>query len=174
MKKKTPDTAQSLKVLDVRPVVLTKPMGGRRKHITSEQIDAFCRALDQPTTFEVACAIIGFPARTIRDWINKGEDQDCTDEVLMELSAKYAQVMAGGNRGALMKLNLEHAVDDPKTAIALTQMLIPSTNITKNMKIEASVEAKPAAAIPYHLATDEEIAILEQAERIKNRLLGMV
>lgn len=121
-------------------------------------------------TFEVACGVIGVPVRTMNDWLAKGADPDCTDERQLELSAKYNAVMSGGNRQALMKLNMEHAIDDPKTAKWVSEMLLPGANVAKNMKMDVTVDAKVTSRIPYELATPEETRILEAAERIVDRL----
>ncbi len=156
-------------------VQLTKPpRRGKRRQLTSEEIDAFCRALDAPTTFEVACGIVGVPERTMRDWLARGSAEDCVDEGLLELSHKYNLVMAGGNRQALMRLNLEHAIDDPKTAKWLTEMLTPGANVAKQLKVDATIDARPAARIPFELATPEEMRIVEAYEKVVTRLMGLV
>lgn len=154
---------------------LTKPSyGRRRKNLTTEEIDAFCRALNTPTTFEVACGIVGIPVRTMNDWISKGQDPEQDDEMLVELAHKVAQTMAGGVRKGVMQLLAEHAVDDPKTAVAFAQMLIPSTNVAKNMKLEGGLTLQAIAdTTPWHLATDHEVTVIQEYERIKARLRGL-
>lgn len=161
---------------NVVPVKLeqVKVRKGRRRELTSEEIDAFCRALDMPATFEVACGVIGIPVRTMNDWLSKGLDPDCQDEHLLELSAKYNAVMAGGNRGALMRLNAEHAIDDPKMAKWLSEVLMPGANVAKNMKVDVSVEARPQNRIPFELATDEELRVVEAYEKVVARLMTLV
>jgi hypothetical protein len=157
------------------PLDLTKPKHGRRrKNLTSEEIDTFCRALNAPATFEVACGIVSIPERTMRDWIAKGQDPDQDDELLVELAHKFNYTMAHGNRGALMKLNLEHARDDPKASIEMMRVLIPSANAAKNIKMDASLSLTATQDnIPWHLATDEEVEIIQRYEAVKLRLRGL-
>lgn len=157
----------------VEPLKLTKPVRGRRREITSAEIDAFCRALDAPATFEVACGIVGVPPRTMRDWLAKGEAEDCEDEILLELAQKYSQTMGGGKRAALMNINWEHAADDPRTAKWLSEVLLPGANIAKNVKVEATVEAKPTTRIPFELMTPEEMRIVEAYERAVARVMAL-
>lgn len=151
--------------LVVRQVVLTKPetLGPVRKTLTSERIDQFCRALDLPATFEDAAKVVGFSARTLRSWIAAGEDEDCTDELCRELAHKVAQVMSGGHRSALLGLNLEHAVYDPKTALELLRIYSPSTQITKNVKVEATVAAVKKQ-VDYSVLTTHEIEAMNAIE----------
>jgi hypothetical protein len=161
--------------LRVEALALTKPTHGRRrKNLTTEEIDAFCRALNTPTTFEVACGIVGIPVRTMTDWLSKGQDPEQDDEMLVELAAKYAQTMAGGNRKALVGLIVEHAVDDPKSAMWLADRLIPGANLTKNVKVDGALSLTAVAdTTPWHLATDHEVTVIQEYERIKARLRGL-
>lgn len=166
------DDSQSMshsadRVLEVQPVKLTKPVMGRaRKELTSEKIDIFCRALDMPLTFKDAAGAVGFSERTLRGWIAQGEDEDCQDELLVELAHKVGQVMAGGHRAALNKLLLEHAVFDPKAALAALNIFSPSTQITKNVKVEATVAPK-GPALDYGALDDAE---LEEFNRLQTKL----
>lgn len=162
-------------VFKPEPLELTKPTHGRRrKNLTSEEIDAFCRALNAPTTFEVACGIVGIPERTMRDWLAKGQEPDQDDELLVELAHKYNYTMANGNRGALMRLNLEHARDDPRAGLEMMRVLIPSANAAKNIKMDATIGLSATQDnIPWHLATDEELEVVQRYEAIKLRLRSL-
>lgn len=160
-------------------LVLTKPekrARGTRRVLSSAEIDAFCRCLDRPATFGTSCGVIGVSERTMRAWLEKGSDADNieheADEWLLELASKYAQVMAGGKRRAILEIVETHSLDDPKAAMFLATALIPDLAPTQKVKVDATVSAAPAAKhIPFNLCTDDEMEIVKAYEKIVARLL---
>jgi hypothetical protein len=144
----------------------------KRVQLTTELIDLLCDALDIPLPLEDAARFVGIGPRTLKRWLDAAEDEDCEDELLLELSRRVAAVMGGPNskRGELMSLTFAMAAADPKVALALMSKLTPSLNETKNIKMDATVTPK-APRLDLSKLSAEELAQLEAAESIKQRLL---
>lgn len=145
---------------------------GRRIRLTEELIQVYGRVYNQGTQ-EMACSAIGMSVRTVQDWIDKAREEDCDDELLMLLRDTHDAVTHGGNRAAMFKLNMEHAVDDPKTAVEMMKIMIPSANPVKTFKADIKVTAQKAPDTS-HLEgmSDEEILILDALERARAKRLG--
>jgi hypothetical protein len=163
-----PKDAIPLEKTDLDKVVVRR---GRRRALTSLEIDVFCRVLDQPATFEQACAAIAVPVRTMHDWIAKGREDDCDDPIMLELAAKYGAVESSGYRDWAMRNLLDHAKDDARAAIKAAEILVKGANTAKNMKVEMEVSAGGSKSdVNWALATDEEMSIANAYERVVARL----
>jgi hypothetical protein len=163
-----PTFAQRTAKLDLTKV----PKRKRKSALSSELIDIYCRILDAATQ-EVAAGAIGFSVRTIGDWISKGQDPDCEDELLIELADKHAAVMSGGNRRTIMEVWREHSLDDPKAAMEYAKATIPSLNVPKTQKVDMTVSAvKPPSDAAYAELSDEEVAAMAALERARLKRLS--
>jgi hypothetical protein len=149
-------------------------VGKRRSkaQLTSALIDIYCRVLND-TTGEVAANAIGFSERTLRDWIAKGQDPECTDELLIELAEKHAYVMSNGHRSTIMEIWREHTLDDPKAAMEYAKATIPSLNVPKVSKVDMSVAATKAPNdAAYAELSNEEVAAMAMLERARLKRLS--
>lgn len=175
------EMTHSLPKFSAEPLALTVPpkrVRGKQRVLSSAEIDAFCRCLDRPSTFGTSCGIIGVSEKTMRGWLERGSDieniEHEADEWLLELASKYAQVMAGGKRKALLEIVETHSLDDPKAAMFLATALIPDLAPTQKVKVDATMTAAPVAkAIPFELCTDEELEIVQAYDKIVNRLRAL-
>jgi hypothetical protein len=143
---------------DLEPVDLAKPViiGAARKTLTSENIDALCRAMDTPLTFEDACRVVGWKPRTVSGWARDGEDEDCNDPLKSELAQKLARVNMSGRRGKLMKLGFEQCEFDPKMTQFMLERLMPTMQVVKQLKHEVEVGPKKVTE-DLSTLTDEEL-----------------
>ncbi len=141
---------------------MTKPT--TKKQLTSELIDVYCKVLDMPSTPGQAAAVIGFSEKTVKAYIAAGEDEDCTDPLLLELARKNAKVMAGGTRAALTKVGMELALaGEPKMLIQMMKY-IPNIEPATNIKLEATHELKKEPR-NYSALSDAELIALDAMER---------
>lgn len=145
---------------------------GRRVPLTVELVEVYGRIYNQGTQ-AMACAAIGKSLRTVQDWINKAREDDCEDELLLLLRDTHDAVESGGNRATIFALNMEHAIDDPKTALELLKVMVPSTQVTKQVKIDANLTAHKAPDMT-HLdnMSDEEILLKDAFERAQLKRLN--
>lgn len=152
---------------------LAKVPGRRRKEmLTRELIDVYARVLNDATQ-EVAANAIGFSVRTIANWIAKGQDEECEDELLIYLADVHAYVMANGNRKTAMEVWREHTLDDPKAAMEYAKAVIPSLNVPKVQKIDLNATANRAPSdAAFAEYSEEEIAAMAHLERLKLKRLS--
>lgn len=171
-KKSDPDDRVSFADRAGRLDLANVPARRKKSQLTPELIEVYGRVLNQATQ-EIAANAIGFSLRTISSWIAKGQEEDCQDELLIRLADVHAFVMANGNRKATLDVLREHSVDDPKTAVELAKMTIPSVNVPKVQKIDlTATSAKPPSAAEFDSYSDEEIELMAALERARLKRLG--
>lgn len=158
------------KSVDLSTVVVRR---GRRKTLTTLEIDIFCRVLDEGT-WDMAASAIAFSPRTLRDWRSKGLEEDCDDPILREFAQKVGLVESSGQAKWALDNLREHAKDDARAAVKFAEIKAPGANTTKNVKAEVEVSAKgQSSAINWDLATAEEMEIARQYDRIVARLASL-
>lgn len=128
----------------------------RRGDLTPEKVDTFVRAIEQlGLPLKIACGLIGHPYRTVRRWLDHGEDPTCQDPLYVAFAARTAAARARktADRVALIEAAAERG--DVKGVLRIMEADDPDTwSPTKNLKVE--VEAA-AGELDFSQATDDEL-----------------
>ncbi len=130
-----------------------------RVELTPELIANYCRALDK-TTPQIAASVVGVSPRQIKAWLDAGASDDATD-LERELLAAEAAVQSGGTRGRLMKQLFDAAEVEPKVALELAKMLMPSLVAPKQIDVTATV-GPATPRVDWSRASDEQLMLAEQ------------
>jgi hypothetical protein len=138
-------------------------MPRKRVELTRELVDAYCRALDK-TTPQIAASVVGVSHRRLQGWLEAATDPECDDELLLYLLAEESKVQSSGTRGKLMKNLFEAAEVEPKIAIELAKMLMPSLTQPKQLEVKATV-GPATPRIDWSRASDEQLKIAEEYAR---------
>ncbi len=143
----------------------------KRPKLTEDLIELLCDALDVPMTLEDACRFVGLSSKQVERWMDAADDEDCDDELLLLLSRRISETMAGAQskRGELMSMAYAMAAADPKVALQLLATLNPSLNPTRKVKVDATVTPK-APRLDLSKLTAEELAKLEESDKIMAKL----
>lgn len=142
-------------------------MPRKRVELTRELVDAYCRALDK-TTPQIAASVVGVSHRRMQSWLEQAADPECEDETLQYLLAQEAAVQSDPNRtrGRLMKSLFDAAEVEPKVALELAKMLMPSLNAPKQLEVKATV-GPATPRLDLSKATDAQLQALEAAEAVR-------
>ncbi len=142
-------------------------MAKRRTELTRELVDAYCRVLDK-TTPAIAASAVGVSAKQMQAWLEAGQDVNCTDETLLYLAEREGAVQAGGTRGRILASLIDAAEVEPRIALEVAKMLMPSLTAPKQVELTAKVNVAPA--VDYSKLSDDELKVLQDAETIRLRL----
>lgn len=117
------------------------------------------------TQFNVA-SILGVSLRTMNKWIAEADEDGCTNDLLLE----FADACRRGRASALQTLTehaMMHSADDGRVTIKLLEVLNPDFNVTKNVKVDATLA--PAQLLDLSTLTDEEFEVVQRADQIREQ-----
>lgn len=151
------------------PVAEPAPLAKRAKGprlLTPDMVPIAERAFRAGMTQTNVAHILGVAPRTLMKWIAEADEDGCDNELLLS----FADACRAGRAHALQTLTqhaMSHSAEDGRVTIKLLEVLNPDFNVTKSIKVDATVA--PAPLVDYSSLTDEEFEIVKRGEELKEQ-----
>lgn len=148
-------TQTFLAAVDPAPLAEVVNRRARSRKLEPWMIAVVQQAMAFGSTVENAARLIGISPKTFARWMDEADDEDCTDDLLLE----FAAAAHAGRANVVSRLTralLEQAEENPKAAIEALRVLGGDAwNPVK--KVEAKIDAEIG---PKH-----DMTVLSQEER---------
>lgn len=125
-------------------------------------IPIVCNALQMGLPLTGVAGLIGVTRNTFMRWLTEGQDENCKDELKVELAVRVYEARAKAALEGVKMMNL-HAAEDYRAQLELLRAQDPETWAPKaQTKIDVEVSQKPQRDLS--LLTDSELEDLARLE----------